>query len=69
MVCQKCMYQGMILDESVKHAQMQCCNVTNVFFNVQSRIPEMLGRFLNLNKIKTKRLSNHMSQYFINNRT
>ncbi len=29
----------------------------------------MLGRFLNLNKIKTKRLSNHMSQYFIHNRT
>ncbi len=25
----------------------------------------MLGRFLNLNKMKTKRLSNHMSQYFI----
>ncbi len=29
----------------------------------------MLGRFLNLNKIKTKRLSNNMSQYFIHNRT
>ncbi len=28
----------------------------------------MLERFLNLNKIKTKRLSNHTSQYFINNR-
>ncbi len=26
-------------------------------------------RFLNLNKMKTKRLSNHMSQYFIHNRT
>ncbi len=35
MVCQKCMYQGIILDESVKHAQMQCCNVANVFLNVQ----------------------------------
>jgi len=34
-----------------------------------TRIPEMLGRFLNLNKMKTKRLSNHMSQYFIHNRT
>ncbi len=32
-----------------------------------TRIPEMLGRFLNLNKMKTKRLSNHMSQYFIHN--
>ncbi len=26
-----------------------------------TRIPEMLGPFLNLNKMKTKRLSNHMS--------
>ncbi len=34
-----------------------------------TRIPEMLGRFLNLNKMKTKRISNHMSQYFIHNRT
>ncbi len=34
-----------------------------------TRIPEMLGRFLNLNKMKTKRLSNHMSQYFVHNRT
>ncbi len=25
--------------------------------------------FLNLNKMKTKRISNHMSQYFIHNRT
>ncbi len=32
-------------------------------------IPEMLGHFFNLNKIKTKSLSNHMSQYFIHNRT
>ncbi len=31
--------------------------------------PELMGRFLNLNKMKTKRLSNHMSQYFIHNRT
>ncbi len=37
--------------------------------NFTTRIPEMLGRFLNLNKMKTKRLSNHMSQYFIHNRT
>ncbi len=29
----------------------------------------MLGRFLNLNKMKTKIISNHMSQYFIHNRT
>ncbi len=34
-----------------------------------TRIPEMLGRFLNFNKMKTKRFSNHMSQYFIHNRT
>ncbi len=34
-----------------------------------TRIPEMLGRFLYLNKMKTKRLSNHMSQNFIHNRT
>ncbi len=33
------------------------------------QIPEMLGHFLNLNKMKTKRLSNNMSQYFIHNRT
>ncbi len=32
-----------------------------------TRIPEMLGRFLNFNKMKTKRLSNQMSQYFIHN--
>jgi len=32
-----------------------------------TRIPEMLGHFLNLNKMKTKR--HHMSQYFIHNRT
>ncbi len=36
---------------------------------VYTRIPEMLGHFLNLNKIETKRLLNHMSQYFIHNRT
>ncbi len=35
-----------------------------------SRIPEILGRlYFYLNKMKTKRLSNHMSQYFIQNRT
>ncbi len=34
-----------------------------------TRILEMLGRFLYMNKMKTKRLSNHMSQYFIHNRT
>ncbi len=34
-----------------------------------TRIPEMLGRFLNLNKMKAKRISNHKSQYFIHNRT
>ncbi len=46
------------------------------FYNVNykrylftTQIPEMLGRFLHLNKMKTKRLSNHMSQYFIQNRT
>ncbi len=33
------------------------------------RITEMLGRFVNLNKMKTKRLSHHMSQNFIHNRT
>ncbi len=32
-------------------------------------ILEMLGRFLNLNKMKTKRLSNHMNQYFIHIRS
>ncbi len=36
---------------------------------ITTQIPEMLGCFLNLNKMKTKRLSNHMSQYFIHNRT
>ncbi len=34
-------------------------------YDYTTRILEMLGRFLNLNKIKTKRISNHMSQYFI----
>ncbi len=34
-----------------------------------NRIPEMLGRFLNLNKIKTERISNHVSEYFIHSRT
>ncbi len=34
-----------------------------------TQILEMLGRFLNLNKMKTKRVSNHMSQYFIHNTT
>ncbi len=29
-----------------------------------TRIPEILGFFLHLNKMKTKRLSNHMSQNF-----
>ncbi len=32
-------------------------------------IPEMLGRFLNLNKMNIQRLSNHIRQYFIHNRT
>ncbi len=30
---------------------------------------EVLGRFLNLNKMKTERLSNNMSQYFIRSKT
>ncbi len=30
-------------------------------------IPEMLGQFLNLNKMKTKRFSNQMSQHCIHN--
>ncbi len=30
---------------------------------------KVLGRFLNLNKMKTKIISNHMSQYLINIRT
>ncbi len=34
-----------------------------------TRIPEMLAHFYNLNKMKTKRLLNHMSHYFIHNRT
>ncbi len=35
-----------------------------------TRIPDMLGRiYFYLNKMKTKRLSNHMSSYFIDNRT
>ncbi len=36
-----------------------------------TRIPEMLGHFLNLKrpKMKTKRISNQMSQHFIHNRT
>ncbi len=36
-----------------------------------TRIPEMLGRFYKyfLNKMKTKILSNRMSQNFIHNRT
>ncbi len=49
--------------------------LTLLFFEINlkknkttTRIPEMLGHFLNLNKMKTKRLSNHMSQYFIHNR-
>ncbi len=40
-----------------------------ISFYFTTWIPEMLGRFLNLNKMKTKRISNHMSQYFIHNRT
>ncbi len=35
-----------------------------IHFYTTTRIPEMLGRFLNLNKMKTKRISNHMSQHF-----
>ncbi len=42
---------------------------THIHIQYTTQIPEMLGRFLNLNKMKTKRLSNHMSQYFIHNRT
>ncbi len=34
-----------------------------------TRIPETLGNILHLNKIKPKRLSNHLSQYFIHNGT
>ncbi len=36
---------------------------------LQPEFPEMLGRLLNLNEMKTKIISNHMSQYFIHNRT
>jgi len=41
----------------------------NSLLKSTTRIPEKLGRFLNLNKMKTIRLSNHMSKYFIHNRT
>ncbi len=34
-----------------------------------TRILEILGCFLNFNKMKTKIISNHMSQYFIHNKT
>ncbi len=34
-----------------------------------ARILENVGTFLNLNKMKTKNFQNHMSQYFIHNRT
>ncbi len=41
----------------------------NFYTIIQHEFQEMLGRFLNLNQLKTKRLSNHMSQYFIHNGT
>ncbi len=34
-----------------------------------TRILEMLGLFFYLNKMKTKKNSNHMSKYFIHNKT
>ncbi len=34
-----------------------------------TQILEILGRFLNINKMKTKILYNHISKYFIDNRT
>ncbi len=37
-------------------------NIMNSGCMFGSRIPEMLVHFLHLNKIKTKRISNHMSQ-------
>ncbi len=45
-----------------------------IFHNIPALIVQPEFRkcwdvFLNLNKMKTKRLSNHMSQYFIHNRT
>ncbi len=37
--------------------------------NFTTQIPEILALFKNLKKMTTKRFSNHMSQYFIHNRT
>ncbi len=38
--------------------------VTARMFVHTTRITEMLGRFLNLNKMKTKRLSNHEAIFY-----
>ncbi len=50
---------------------LHCKNITLTLVTrqkVTTRIPEMLGRFLHLNKITTKIFSKHMIQYFIHNR-
>ncbi len=54
-----------------KNVEWKVTQSLEEFLNVKNttRILEMLWRFEYLNKIKTKRLSNHMSQYFIYNRT
>ncbi len=40
-----------------------------IYIYTQPEFRKCWDVFLNLNKMKTKRISNHMSQYFIHNRT
>ncbi len=44
-------------------------HVNRMYYFLQPEFWKCWDVFLNLNKMKTKRLSNHMSQYFIHNRT
>ncbi len=51
----------------IKSLAMHITNQNEVL--IQPEFQKCWDVFLNLNKMKTRRLSNHMSQYFIHNRT
>ncbi len=61
---------GCYINNSAKIKSLKLLLILLIIIIISTtRILEMLGRFLYMNKMKTKRLSNHMSQYFIHNRT
>ncbi len=70
-------FQQLLLQSSVSHDPSESEIILKLYtdfmlkkhFLLQPEFQKCWDFFFFLNKMKTKRLSNHMSQYFIHNRT